>query len=104
MALKGPTANHDEIRKWADFHGIVPVNIEPHRVDSEPASMALLHKQTALETTLVKEMAWDEFFIRVDQLRLAVVYDSSTVYNEILRVDDSGETIPPAYRVVTSHH
>ena len=54
MALKGPTRDWNEIRAWADSQGIVPANVGPHRIDSEPAFMALLHKKTIEETTLVK--------------------------------------------------
>ena len=87
MALKGPTTNHFEIREWADAQGIVAVNIEPQRVDSEPARMGLLHKMTADETAFAEEMSWEEFFARLDLLRLSVVYDDATVFNEILEID-----------------
>ena len=102
--LKGPTANHDEIRAWADSQGIVPANIEPNRVDSEAASMSLLHQMTVQETSFVKEMTWADFFARLDLLQLTVVYDDSTVFNEILQVDDASPGKPPAYRWITSHH
>jgi hypothetical protein len=104
MAIKGPTKDHAEIRGWAKTHGIVPATIEPNRIDSEPACMTLLHKMTVDETSFAKEMAWEEFFMRMDLLGLAVVYDDSTVFNEILQVDDSNPHTPPAYRWVTSHH
>jgi hypothetical protein len=104
MAIKGPTKSHDEIRRWADSHGIVPANIEPNRIDAEAACMSLLHKMTVEETAFVKEMPWEEFFKRLDLLGLAVVYDDSTVFNEILQIDDANPQNPPAYRWVTSHH
>jgi hypothetical protein len=59
MALKGPTTNHIEIKEWADSQGIVAVNIEPQRRDSEPARMSLLHKMTADETAFVRVMSWE---------------------------------------------
>ena len=104
MALKGPTKDHGEIRTWADFHGVVPVTIEPRRIDSEPECMSLLHKMTAEETAFVREIAWEDFFARFELLGLVVVYDHGTVFNEILQQDDTNPRTPPAYRWVTSHH
>jgi hypothetical protein len=104
MAILGPTRNHDEIRVWAESQGIVPANIEPSRVDSEPACMSLLHKMTADETAFVNEMSWVDFFACFDELGLAIVYDDATVFNEILQIDDLNPAKPPAYRWVTSHH
>lgn len=98
-----PTRDRSEIRAWADSKGIVPVNIEPNRVDAESASMSLLHKMTAEETAFVKEMTWEDFFVRFDLLKLTLVYDDSTVSNEILRMDDKIEP-PQAYRTVIAHH
>ena len=49
-------------------------------------------------------MTWEEFFLRFEELGLTVVYDEATVYNEILRVDDYGESIPPAYRTIPPQH
>ncbi|ADW69056.1 hypothetical protein AciX9_2011 [Granulicella tundricola MP5ACTX9] len=66
--------------------------------------MCLLHKMTVEETAFAKEMTWDEFFARFDVLGLAIVYDDSTVFNEILQIDDANPSTPPAYRWVTSHH
>jgi hypothetical protein len=103
MAIKGPTKSHEEIRVWADAHGVIPATVEPSRVDSEPACMCLLHKMTAEETAFVKEMTWEDFFISFDLLNLTVVYDEATVFNEILQVDDKISQ-PPPYRTVTSHH
>ena len=103
MAIKGPTTDHHEIRAWADSQGIVPANVEPNRIDAEPASMSLLHKKTIEETAFVKEMSWEDFFARFECLKLTLVYDDSTVFNEILRIDDESGP-PPAYRTVTSHH
>jgi hypothetical protein len=103
MAIKGPTTDRHEIRAWADSQGNVPANVEPNRIDAEPASMSLLHKKTIEETAFVKEMSWEDFFARFECLKLTLVHDDSTVFNEILQVDD--ETGPPlAYRTVTSHH
>ena len=101
--LKGPTTNHSEIKTWAESLGVVPVNIEPNRIDSEPACMSLLHKMTVQETSFVKEMSWPDFFARFDELGLAVAYDDSTVFNEILQIEDRNPSTPPAYRWITSH-
>ena len=103
MAIKGPTRNHEEIRAWADTQGIIPVNLEPNRVDAEPPCMCLLHKMTVEETAFARELAWEDFFISLDLLNLTVVYDESTAFNEILHVDDDVSQ-PHPYKTVTSHH
>ena len=61
MAIRGPTKNYEEIRAWADTQGMIPANLEPNRVDAEPACMCLLHKMTVEETAFAKEMVWEEF-------------------------------------------
>ena len=100
MALKGPTTNRKEIRSWAESKNIVPVELEPHRVDAEPACMALLDRRTAESTARVMVTNWDDFFEKFEALRLTLVYDEGTAYNEILQVDHSSETAPPAYRKI----
>ena len=84
-AIKGPTTDHREIRAWADSQGIVPANVEPNRVDAEPAPMALLHHKTIEETTFVKEMSWEDFFARFKYLKLTLVYDDLTVSTKFCR-------------------
>ena len=104
VGLKGPTTDHGEILAWANLSGIVPVNVEPNRVDAEPAAMALLHKMTANETSQVKEMTWEDFFERFDALGLSLVYDDRTAFNEILQIEEQDANVPEPYRRVTPHH
>ena len=100
MALMGPTRDRREVRSWADAKGIVPVEMEPHRVNAEPACMALLARSTAESTARVRTIHWEDFFEKFDQLGLSVVYDEATAYNEILQVDAESTSIPPAYRII----
>ena len=102
MAIQGPTSNHEEIRVWAESLSIIPVTMEPHRIDAEPATMCLLPEGSAMNTSFVKEMTWSDFFARFDELRLTLVYDDVTVYNEILQVEDDRR--PRAYKTITSHY
>ena len=104
MAIKGPTTDHMEIRNWAESKGIVPANLEPNRVDAEPATMTLLNKKTVIQTQFAKEMSWDDFFARFDCLGLTLVYDDSTAFNEILQIEEKSNYVPAAYRAVTPHH
>jgi hypothetical protein len=103
MALRGPTTNHIEIREWADSQGIVAVNVEPQRIDSEPARMSLLHKMTADETVFVREISWEEFFARLDLLRLSVVCDDATIFNEIPEIDGPSPDALTPYATTRVH-
>jgi hypothetical protein len=103
MAIKGPTTNHTEIQGWASLQGIVPVNMAPQIVDSEPARMSLLHKMTVNEKAFVQEMTWEDFFARFDLLRLTLVYDDATVFNEILQVEAEDPVAPTVYATTASH-
>ena len=102
MAIQGPASNHEQIKAWAESRSIIPVNVEPNRIDAEPAAMCLLRKDSAMTTSFVKEMTWSDFFARFDELRLTLVYDDVTAYNEILQVDDDLQPLP--YKTITSHH
>ena len=81
---------------------IVPVEMEPHRVNGEPACMALLRGETAQTTDRVRIIGWEDFFAKFDQLDLTLVYDAKTVYNELLQVDRQHTSIPPPYRSVAA--
>ena len=96
MAIVGPTRDHEQIKQWADSKSIMPCNLEPNRIDAEPATMCLLHKETVASTPMAKPMPWAEFFKRFDELGLTLVYDEANAYNELLQVED--KVIPPAYR------
>jgi hypothetical protein len=63
-------------------------------VDSEPARMGLLHKMTVAETSFAIEMTWEDFFKRFDLLRLTLVYDDATVFNEILQIEGAPTVYP----------
>ena len=40
MAIAGPTTDHDEIRRWADSHSALPVEVLPVIVDLNRPSCA----------------------------------------------------------------
>ncbi len=104
MAVSEPTTDHLEIRHWAQKHNVVPVEVLPDHVDSEPATLRLVLLAQAKRSGL-QEISWDEFFIKFDELGLTFVYDNdSTGYNEILQVESRSPYRHPEYRTDSLKH
>ena len=98
MAIAGPTTDHSEIRRWAERHGAVPVEVLPLDVDSEPALLRLMLKLQIVDRPNVRAINWEEFFLKFDALGLALVYDDSTGNNEILQRDEQNPYRHPSHR------
>ena len=75
MPLKGPTSNHDEIRRWANARHARPIEVVEHRPDGDPTLMRFVFGPKPLASPEFKLLEWDEFFARLDLLGLAVVYE-----------------------------
>ena len=104
MPVSEPTTDHTEIRHWAQKHNAVPVEVLPDHIDSEPATLRLVLTAQAKSPEL-KQISWDEFFIKFDELGLTFVYDNgSTGYNEILQVESRSPYRHPAYRSESLKH
>ena len=105
MATTGPTTDHEEIRGWAEQHQIVPVELFPHIVDHEPASLRLIFGRMAKDRKDLRPITWEEFFTRFDALGLTFIYDNdSTGQNEILQIENKSPYRNPEYRIEKLHH
>ena len=103
MPIKGPTTNHVEIRAWAEAHCAVPAEVLPHVVDSEPALLRMvLSDQFGPDRPNLRQLSWDEFFVKFDWLGLTFVYDAE--YNEILQIEEKSPYRHPVYRVANRMH
>ncbi len=103
MPISEPTTDRSEIRHWAEKHNAVPVEVLPHRVDSEPATLRFLLPGEIVTPTGFIKLSWDDFFAKFDELGLTFVYDSgSTGYNEILQVESRSPYRHPEYRSASS--
>ena len=87
MAMSRPTKDHEEIRRWAEKHGVVPVEDLPHVVDHVPSLIRLLHARQVHPHGDQRLISWEDFFAKFDALGLMCVYDQEPGgYNEILQV------------------
>ena len=99
MAIAGPTTDHDEIRRWADSHSAIPVEVLPVIVDSEPALLRMILAGQVRDLPHVLTISWEEFFMKFDALGLTFVYDDdATGYNEILQIEEKSPYRHPVYR------
>jgi hypothetical protein len=99
MAITGPTTDHTEIRRWAEFNGAVPTEVLPHILDSEPARLRMMLAEQALDHENVRIIAWEDFFVKFDGLGLTFVYDNDRAgYNEILQNEEKSPYRHPKYR------
>lgn len=83
----GPTKDHEEIRRWAEKHGAVPVEVQIRKFDGEPSAVRFLFGGPDPSLVDLCPIAWDDFFARFDLLGLALVYDDSPEF-ELLRVEE----------------
>ena len=105
MATTGPTTNHEEIRGWAEQNQIVPVELFPHIVDHEPASLRLIFGHSATARPDLRRISCEEFFTRFDALGLTFVYENdSTGQNEILQIENKSPYRNPEYRIEKLQH
>ncbi len=104
MPINGPTTDHLEIRHWAQTHNVVPVEVMPDHVDSEPATLRLMLSGQIRHPEMIR-ISWDDFFVKFDELGLTFVYDSdSTGYNEILQIESRSPYRHPEYRSESLKH
>jgi len=75
MTTAKMTRNHSEIRAWAEFHGIAPVELLPCIVDHIPSKICLLRASVAKDHKDYRIMTWEDFFAKFDQQELTCVYD-----------------------------
>lgn len=80
------TTDHEEIRRWAERHGGKPAAVKRTHKDDDPGIIRLMfpkaphHKDEALE-----EISWDEWFEKFDENGLALIYESDSNFNKIVK-------------------
>ena len=78
--MKGPTRDHEEIRRWAAAHNAVPVEVSPYAFDSQPAILRFVLGKLPEDTPELREITWASFFAQFDLLGLSFVYDGDSQY------------------------
>lgn len=84
--IVGPTADHREIRRWAERHDAVPAEIRLYKFDSQPSVLHFLFGPAKGGTAELRPISWEDFFARFDLMGLAMVFDE-TPFFEILQVE-----------------
>lgn len=87
MSIAGPTSDHTLIQRWAETHLFVPAEKLPDRVDGEPAELCFVSAAQATNQKDIRLIAWADFFAKFDLHGLALVYDDTSDFNEILQVE-----------------
>lgn len=106
MNLTRVTTEHEQILRWADDHGAVPVRMKrAAREQDDPGALRFQFPEIGLDA--VETLTWDQFFDEFEALELAFVYQEdletgrTTTWNKLVRRDvaASYEEVPPG-----SHH
>lgn len=78
MATKKVTANHDEIRAWAEKHRGRPEAIDDRRAGADRVGIRLdfpgSYGDAAISPRVRRRISWEEFFKRFDELGYAFSY------------------------------
>jgi hypothetical protein len=75
------TTNHDEIRKWAEARGGKPATVKSTASKEDVGLLRIDFPGYKGEGTL-EEIAWDEFFKKFDEKKLAFLYQDRTSSGE----------------------
>ncbi len=84
------TTDRETIERWAEEHGVTPVEMTARETTVESSSPYGLHTETE-RTETMETLAWDEFFRRVENDDLVVVYhrDDADQPFEVLEHDQA---------------
>jgi len=88
MMTSKMTRNHSDIRAWAEFHGVAPVELLPCIVDHIPSKIRLMPSSVAKNHNDYRIISWQDFFAKFDEQKLTCVYDE--------QVGGSVQILPPA--------
>lgn len=79
MALGKTTRDHEEIRKWAEARGAVPVEVGGTERGNEPGILRFEFPNAPKHNdSKLKEISWDAFFEKFDENDLELVYQEKT--------------------------
>jgi hypothetical protein len=84
--MRGPTTDHEEIRRWAANHHAVPVEVAIQSYDGRPARLRFTYGKPSAAQNDLRPISWDSFFAVFDLLGLALVYNDTPRY-ELLQIE-----------------
>ncbi|AJC48096.1 hypothetical protein [Xanthomonas sacchari] len=68
------TADHDEIRRWAEARGGRPASVRGTEADEDAGVLRILFRDDAA----LEEISWDDFFDKFEEEELAFLYQEKT--------------------------
>lgn len=79
MSAAGKTKDHDEIRRWVEFHKGNPVQVK--------ATDGLLRINFGEMNEEFEELSWEDFFQKFDESDLTFLYspDEKSKFNKFVR-------------------
>jgi hypothetical protein len=95
----GPTTNHSEIRRWAEKHRAVPVELSAQMFDNNTPKFKLKVMGVRSSQPEGRVTSWESFFAGFDSLGLIFIgSDNGTGFHELLQVEERSPFIPQSYR------
>ncbi len=91
MPMRGPTSDHEEVRRWAAVNGAVPVEVKSNLFDSEPTKLGFIFPSGKPSEPEFKPISWEGFFALFDVLRLSLIYDDGPAGSYELLRSDAGQ-------------
>lgn len=71
------TTSHQEIKRWVEDRGGVPVSVEQTASGDDPGVLRIDFPGHGDEEGF-RKLSWDEFFAKFDEKRLAFLYQEET--------------------------
>lgn len=82
------TTDHDEIRRWAESHGGRPAAVARTHSDRDVGIIRIMFPDAPnSEHGALTEIGWDEFFEEFEARKLALLYESDSLFSKIIGRD-----------------
>ena len=86
--MASTTTDHGEIRKWAEAHGGKPAAVDSTHSGSEVGLIRLMFPESKQsDHHHLVEITWEEFFEKFEDTKLALLYESDSLFNKLISRD-----------------
>jgi hypothetical protein len=86
------TTDHAKIKKWAEKHGGKPAAVDrTHRKGDVGIIRIMFPKSAQSEHEHLVEISWDEFFKEFDERKLALIYESDSMFSKLVSRESAEE-------------
>ena len=82
------TTDHDTIRKWAESKGGKPAAVERTHKGGDVGIIRIMFPEAPnSEHDSLTEISWDEFFREFEERKLALLYETDSMFSKIVGRD-----------------